>query len=72
MIISWIVAGFSLAAGMLLALFVLSLQLVYILKSRIHQTPALKTHFVGIPSQNIDLSQPVSLIETKDKVKSQL
>jgi hypothetical protein len=70
MIISWIVAGFSLAAGMILALFVLAVHLVYILKSRAQHAPALKTHFVGISPQNIPLSRSLSPIETKDKVNN--
>jgi len=72
MIISWIVAGFSLAAGMVLALFVLAVHLVYVLKSRAQHTPALKTHFAAMPAQNVDLSQSMSPIDTKDKIKSQL
>jgi hypothetical protein len=70
MIICWLVADFSLGAGMLLALLVLGLQLFYRLRPQAGQTPALKTSFVGISPQKLTLPSSSSEIEHQEKVHS--
>lgn len=70
MIICWLVADFSLAAGMILALLVLGLQVFHWLRPQAGQTPALKTSFVEISSQKLTLPSSSSEIKHQEKVNS--
>jgi hypothetical protein len=71
MIIGWVVANFSLWAGLLLAALALGAELLSLVQRRrmLATIEATQTHFVALSAHNVDNEDLVGAVNGKDRTR---